>query len=205
MSIGGETPEPPPPPTIPKVEKTEYEKTLTGIAGKQWVDYKQRYRPLETRFMSEVDKMDSPQERERMRGMAAATVQQSFGAGTPGFGGGGFTQSILDSGRARASALSKGISKSDMDTEARYRAGKENIISMGRDIQNQGIEGLSRAASLAQTKAFSDSEAGGIRAQGNYDRAMGMFDADQTRNAMWSDIAGSAVGFGLQRYYGDSK
>jgi hypothetical protein len=172
MSIGGDE-EP-----AGTMGPTKQERALAGVSRGQWQDYKKYGRPIERQLMEETERMGSPEMREKMASQTAATIGQEFNANRPQFqaGSNSFAADLMKHGNDKGAAVGLGVMQSGLDSESRYRAGAENIISMGRDIANQGIEGMTNAAQLAATKQRAASAAA------------------QSKDAAFSGLIGTAVG-----------
>lgn len=154
-----------------KVKESEYDKRLAQIGKRQWEDFKTTYRPLEREFKERVMDMGRKPEIDRLAGDAAQSVHQAIGderpAGKPGTGG--FLMNLRNREIGRASGVGGAVSASQVQSRARYQAGLENIIAMGRGIENTGIDGLTMQAGIDSSRQYGDAVADSIRDQGVWD------------------------------------
>lgn len=169
-----------------KVEQSQYDKELAVIAQQKWKDYQTTYKPLENAYRERVMQMGGANERARMAGYTSAAVQQELGGGVAA------TQGQMSTGRAlaelnsrdigRANAVGLGTAGADAQATARKQAGIQNIIGMGRQIENSGIQGLSNMAAIDTARSYARAEADAIERQGMY------------------DAVGTGVGYGLYKW-----
>lgn len=169
-----------------KVEESQYDKQLAVIAKQKWQDYQTTYKPVENAYRERILQMGGATERARMAGYTASAVQQELGGGLASAQGQLSAPRALaelsnrDLGRGNASGL--GTAGADVQGTARKHAGIENIIAMGRQIENSGIQGLSNMAALDTSRSYAKAQ------------------ADQIERAGMYDAVGTGVGYGLYKW-----
>lgn len=172
----------------PKVKPTEQEKELAKIGREKYLDFQQRFVPMENRLIAEIQGLGAPQEADRMRGVAHADVMRN----RPD------TQGIdPTSGRARGLELDSLTDLTGRDTAARqaaeigarqrYRGGLTNMVTLGRGLEGAALKNLDSSAALANSRQLAESQAD-------------VYSRQQTSAAI-----GSAVGLGVGSWYGRDK
>lgn len=167
-----------------EIEESEYDKRIAQISAAKWADFKKTYQPLEGEFKERVMDLGKGFTSDRLAGDAAQSVSQAIGAervaGQPG--GGRFLMNLRGREIGRAAGVGGAVSSSQVQSRARYMSGLENIIAMGRGIENTGMDGLTLQA--------------GIDAQRQYGRAV----ADSIRSDGVYDAIGTGIGYGAYQY-----
>lgn len=171
-----------------KVEPTEQEKELAKIGREKYLDFQQRFVPMENRLIAEIQGLGTPQEAQRLRGAANVDVMRN----RPDVQG-------IDptSGRARGLELDSLTDLTGRDTAARqaaqigarqrYTGGLTNMVTLGRGLEGAALKNLDSSAALGTSRAIADSQA-------NLDASQ------QTQSAL-----GSAAGLGVGLWYGRDK
>lgn len=156
-----------------KVKESQYDKELAVIAGQKWKDYQTTYKLVENAYRQRVMQFGGEAERNRTAGYTASAVQQELAGPLPATRGnmstGGTLAAINQVGIGRGSAIGLGTAASDAQGVARKQAGIQNIIAMGREIENSGIQGLSNMAAMDTSRSYAKAEADQIKSQGMYD------------------------------------
>jgi len=167
---------------------TATETALAEIARDQWASHKKLGVKVEREYAKEAQRLDSEREKNRAAGFAASTFQQAAGSPT-----GGNVNEMIGRETAGATGLSRTLSSSDINAAARGDKAIQSVIGMGRDIENTGVRGLTRQAANERITQQSIANAENVFNESRFNtRAM--------RNANYSDIAGTAAGYGMYRY-----
>jgi hypothetical protein len=154
---------------------TATEKELAKIAKEKWAFRKKVYVPAENLYIDKIKKIGSPMERQRAASAAVATSNMQ--RGLPGRN----IQDIVSTDMTGEKGLGLQLSQSDATTTSRGNKGSESLIALGKDIENTGISGLSRQASNENI------------------RQLGKIEADSIYSAGISDLAGTAIGYGIYK------
>lgn len=165
-----------------KVQKTDYEKQLEQINNSKWERFKKVGRPQEQRLINETARLASPQVRNRAADQAGSAVNDSFGIAEFVPDAGIMAQQIGERSNARGKAVGQARTASHLATEDRYRKGTENVIAMGKGIENTGVNALNRSAQIANAKAYGEAE------------------ANATENYARNELIGTAAGYGLYKW-----
>lgn len=125
------------------------ERELAQIADEQWIEYKDRYVPLENRWMDNVATYNDQDNYESAVGMSHNQYRQSAGPNTgfiqKGIASGhysGLSDNAIDDARGMASAgniASQGVTD-------RYLKGIENVIRVGQGQETNTLNSLSEIA-----------------------------------------------------------
>lgn len=173
--------------SAPEIPEDPNERALAEIGGKEWEYYQSRGIPLENLYRQRIERMRSGATRERFIGTGTASVEQAAGNDIEAGGvnpntGMGVRQAAnraIMKGRARTEAAIHG----DQFSQDRYEQGRLGLIGLGRNQAAQGIQGMSRAASLAVQRNIGEANASMME-----------------RNARHS-LAGELTGMGLSYAY----
>jgi hypothetical protein len=173
----------------PEIPEDPNERALAEIGGKEWEQYQTRGIPLENLARQRIERMKSAAARERFIGTGTASVEQAGGndieAGginpNTGMGARMASNRAVMKGRARAEAAIHG----DQFAQDRYEQGRLGLIRLGRNQAAEGIQGLSRAASLGVQRNIG--EASADMAERN------------ARHTLAGQVVGMGVGYGLMR------
>ena len=171
-----------------EVKPTEQEKELAKIGREKFLDFQQRFVPMENQLIAEIQGLGTPQEAQRLRGMANVDVMRNRPA----------VQGIdPTSGRARGLELDSLTDLTGRDTAARqaaqigarqrYTGGLTNAVTLGRDLEGAALKSLDNSAALANSRAIADSQ------------------ADFAQGQQVSGALGSAAGIGAGLWYGRDK
>lgn len=167
-------------------QESKYDQELARIRDAEWDRYKARFPQHDREMLREARAADSPQRREEARGVAASSIQQRRPMVKPGAGlnpsSGRFQAAVGRDTTMRGAGMSAGMASADVRQTGGYLGRMMGAVKLGRDIGNQGTQGLSRLASMETSRNISDA----------YTSAR--------EDAATGQAVGTAVGFGLQRY-----
>jgi hypothetical protein len=174
---GGDTPE---------VEESKYDQELARIRDAEWAKYKERFPEHDRRMIAEARAFDTGARREKARGVAAATLQQrrptvSAGAGVDPSGG-QFMAAVGRDTVTRGGGVGAAMAETDLQSTGGYLSRMMGAVKLGKDIENQGVQGYTRLANAELSREVSDA----------YSSAR--------ESAATGEAVGTAVGFGLQRW-----
>lgn len=150
-----------------EIEETQAERALAEVSANKWVDYQEKFVPLENQYMQSVEDLNSDATKQRVRSNAASKVYgqasgQNFGLSKSTFGAG------LDptSGRfkTKSNALQRAIQKtadnaannSEFAAENSYIQGMGNIVAMGNNQETAAMNSMSHIANTASGEAIND-------------------------------------------------
>lgn len=166
-----------------EVEQSEYDKQLARIGESKWKEYQRTYKPVENAYMKRIKDLGSGVARARAAGDTASAVHSAFdqvGGRAPGSGG--HLLGLAQRNVGRSDALGRGLAATDVASTARMHQGMESIIAMGRNIENEGVAGLTRSAQIATARSYGQAQAAATERAGFY------------------DAVGTGVGYGLYNY-----
>lgn len=165
------------------------------LSQQQWEDYKDRFVPLETEFFGVVD--DIKDSRGKAMGAASADAESAYSdasdvvktralASGVNPNSGKFMATLGDLSLEKADARSKGVVNADAGTDARYLAGLDQIVGMGRGVARDASIGYGQMASIGANNARSDALADATKSAALYDAA--------------GTVAGAAGRYSLENY-----
>ncbi len=155
--------------STPEQEETPYQKELSKIATEKWNKYQETYVDLENQYMSRVDEMDDPWQKNLATGDANKATQTSFsdtqdqieqqqfqGGINPNSGKFQATTAQLEN--AKATSKAGGETQALQDQQNRYASGIQSVIDMGQGQSIDAQQGLTTAASISGDKAARDAK-----------------------------------------------
>lgn len=184
-----------------KIEETPQQRALARASMNRWNDYQQYYRPVENRFMEQVNDMNADGQYSQAANMASIPVEQQFsqavtqnanqmiGAGiNPNSG---LFKAELDKlDRNKASVKADMMSQGQMAQQNRYIGGLQNVVAIGQGQATTAMDGMGSISSMSAQKASSEA---GLRQQSINDNR-GMIGA----------AAGMATSYGLRQFQTDN-
>lgn len=169
-----------------KPKESKYDQELARIRDQEWQKYKVRFPQHDRRMIAEARAMDTGARREEARGVAASSIQQRRPVARPGAGldpsSGRFQSAVGGDTTARGAGMADGMASADLQQTSGYLGRMMGAVKLGRDIGNQGTQGLNRLASMETSRNISDAY------------------ASAREDAATGEALGTAAGFGLQRY-----
>ena len=171
-----------------KAKPTAQEKELALIGREKFLDFEQRFKPMENQLISEIQGLGTPQEAQRLAGMANVDVMRN----RPDTHG-------IDptSGRARGLELDSLTDLTGRDTAARqaaqigarqrYTGGLTNMVTLGRGLEGAALKNLDSSAALATSREIAGSQ------------------ADAAASQDMQSSLGSVAGLGAGLWYGRPK
>lgn len=144
-------------------EQTPEERELGRIAVERWNDYQIRFKPLEDKFIQEVQR--TPSDFAEARGNAATAVQQSFGQAEGSLKDKLFTTGVDPSSSQfvgamdglstdRALSMGTGINEAELAVDNAHLQGLQNVVQMGQGQAMESINGLGNVAGNATQDAI---------------------------------------------------
>lgn len=166
----------------PSVKETQEEKAAAEIATKKWGYYQENFRPIEDRFMKDVDNMNSEGAKDFATGAAASAVTANFdntrkqadgGLRRAGINpnSGAYKSTMHEIGQAEAGASSDSKVRALNSVEDNYVTGLSNVSAIGRGQSTQAQDGLHDLAAGAQQKASQSAYDSFNRRSANLDAA----------------------------------
>jgi hypothetical protein len=153
MSIGGSN----------KVKETAHEKELARVRDEYSKQFFSTYAPEELKQISEIQRLRSEPEKDKLAGRYRAAVYRNLGEQTPGPGFAPTSGRFLTAGTERTAvagqALGSANTNARMSAEKATTAGLQSSIAMGRDLEARGVDNLSRAAGIAQQEEIARAQA----------------------------------------------
>lgn len=145
------------------VGPSEQELALKENSSRQWRDYQDRWVPVENKFMSAVQQTSG--QYDRARGMAtvdnarimdkgnASLVGDNLSAGNQA-GSGAMISSLAGNNDIRAGGLGKAVNTATAGVHNRDIAGKQKIVSLGRNQANTADLSMRTIAQRATNSAL---------------------------------------------------
>lgn len=169
-----------------KPKESKYDQELARIRDQEWQKYKARFPQHDRAMIAEARAMDTAPRREEARGIAASSIQQRRPAPQPGAGldpsSGRFQSAVGGDTTARGAGASTAMASADTQQTGGYLSRMMGAVKLGRDIENQGVQGFNRLASMKNSRNISEAY------------------AENREDAATGEAVGTVAGFGLQRY-----
>lgn len=183
------------------VEETEEQKAYADVASKKWQKYKTMHRPVQDRYMQDVERRNSDQAYEQASGLASVPVENQFTQAVMGTASsmsnqglnpnsGMFKEELNKLDRKKQQVKSDIANQAQISQQDRYTGGLQGIVAMGQGQEAQATSGLGDIAGMANQRAQNDAQ---INASKRYDN---------------QQVAGAVVGGGLRyglKQYEDGK
>lgn len=152
----------------PKTEETGAESAAVARANEMRADYKDRYVPVENKFLAMT--RQTPGMYERARGVANADAAAQFDVkGEQAFRSKLLAGNAPNSGASviemganadkRGAGLGKSLNSATFATDIKQRTGLHKAILLGQNIRDSAVTGGQNAASLSGSMALSNTNA----------------------------------------------
>lgn len=151
----------------PSVKETQEEKAFADIAAKKWKYYQDTFKPLEKKYMDDVESLNTEEARSFASGSAASSTSAAFDVAQKQAAS-ELTSAGLNptSGRYQATmgglsdyqgmATTENMTMAENSVDDQYVGGLKNISAMGKGQATTAQAGFGDLATSASNKATND-------------------------------------------------
>lgn len=137
-----------------EIRDTEAEKTMARIAADKWKLYNERFKPIENKWMQDIDTWNKEQAIESAGGIANASTQKAYGEAlkqqmNSGGNAGQISSGISKMAQQGASTRTDNINRMQVNQQNRYTQGLQSIAAMGQGKEAKAIGGMNEAAGIS--------------------------------------------------------